>query len=445
MVSQFQSYIAKHLPFIQGKKLLIAISGGLDSMMLFHLCKELGMNIGVAHCNFGLRGEESKVETLFVKTKMEEAQTPCYIKYFNTYAYAKEKKKSTQMAARELRYTWFQELVEVHDFQYILTAHHADDTAETLLINLSRGTGVKGLSGIPRQNKNVVRPLLGFSRKQLKEYATNHDIQWKEDSSNASDNYLRNHIRHHAMTALENAAPHFLEGITKTQEYVRQSIALLKVYETQLKQELTYPIDEKQESVVFCIDLKKLELHPEPNAVLYTLLEEYGFTAWQDIYDLKDAQAGKRVISSSHTILKNREALLLISNNIEKKSQRHWIKENDSMVIVEGKQLQLEEVIGRVSSGKNQIYVDKDTLKYPLHIRSWEEGDYFFPLGLGGKKKLSKLFKDEKLSLLQKGGVKILCSQDKIVWVLGIRPDDRFKVTETTQTILKISYNAYEV
>ena len=445
MVSQFQSYIAKHLPFIQGKKLLIAISGGLDSMMLFHLCKELGMNIGVAHCNFGLRGEESKVETLFVKTKMEEAQTPCYIKYFNTYAYAKEKKNSTQMAARELRYTWFQELVEVHDFQYILTAHHANDTAETLLINLSRGTGMKGLSGIPRQNKNVVRPLLGFSRKQLKEYATNHDIQWKEDSSNASDNYLRNHIRHHAMTALENAAPHFLGGITKTQEYVRQSIALLKVYETQLKQELTYPIDEKQESVVFCIDLKKLELHPEPNAVLYTLLEEYGFTAWQDIYDLKDAQAGKRVISSSHTILKNREALLLISNNIEKKSQIHWIKENDSMVIVEGKQLQLEEVIGRVSSGKNQIYVDKDTLKYPLHIRSWEEGDYFFPLGLGGKKKLSKLFKDEKLSLLQKGGVKILCSQDKIVWVLGIRPDDRFKVTETTQTILKISYNAYEV
>ena len=445
MVSQFQSYIAKHLPFIQGKKLLIAISGGLDSMMLFHLCKELGMNIGVAHCNFGLRGEESKVETLFVKTKMEEAQTPCYIKYFNTYAYAKEKKKSTQMAARELRYTWFQELVEVHDFQYILTAHHADDTAETLLINLSRGTGVKGLSGIPRQNKNVVRPLLGFSRKQLKEYATNHDIQWKEDSSNASDNYLRNHIRHHAMTALENAAPHFLEGVTKTQEYVRQSIALLKVYETQLKQKLTYLIDEKQESVVFCIDLKKLELHPEPNAVLYTLLEEYGFTAWQDIYDLKDAQAGKRVISSSHTILKNREALLLISNNIEKKSQIHWIKENDSMVIVEGKQLQLEEVIGRVSSGKNQIYVDKDTLKYPLHIRSWEEGDYFFPLGLGGKKKLSKLFKDEKLSLLQKGEVKILCSQDKIVWVLGIRPDDRFKVTETTQTILKISYNAYEV
>ena len=445
MVSQFQSYIAKHFPFIQGKRLLIAVSGGLDSMMLFHLCKKQRMDIAIAHCNFGLRGEESEAETIFVKTTMEETQTPYYIKYFDTHAFAKEKKVSTQMAARELRYAWFQELVETNNFQYILTGHHANDAAETLLINLSRGAGVKGLSGIPRQNQNIIRPLLGFSRKQLKEYATNNCVQWKEDSSNASDNYLRNHIRHHAMTALEDASPHFLEGVTKSQEYVRQSVALLKVYEAQLKQELTFLTDDKQESVVFCIDINKLVLHPAPNAVLYTLLEDYGFTAWQDIYDLKDAQAGKKIHSSSHTILKDREILFLISNDIDKKSQEYLIKEDAYRVVIGEEQLQLEEVKERFSSGKNEIFVDKDTLKFPLYIRSWKEGDYFFPLGLGGKKKLSKFFKDEKLSLLQKEKVKILCSRDEIVWVLGMRPDNRFRVTEKTQTILKISYKAYEV
>jgi len=197
--------------------------------------------------------------------------------------------------------------------------------------------------------------------------------------------------------------------------------------------------------VVFCIDINKLVLHPAPNAVLYTLLEDYGFTAWQDIYDLKDAQAGKKIHSSSHTILKDREILFLISNDIDKKSQEYLIKEDAYRVVIGEEQLQLEEVKERFSSGKNEIFVDKDTLKFPLYIRSWKEGDYFFPLGLGGKKKLSKFFKDEKLSLLQKEKVKILCSRDEIVWVLGMRPDNRFRVTEKTQTILKISYKAYEV
>lgn len=445
MVTQFHSYIAKRLSFIQHKKLLVAVSGGLDSMVLYHLCRQNDMDIAVAHCNFGLRAEESDAETTFVKTTMEQAGVPFYSKHFDTYAYAKERKISTQMAARDLRYDWFQELARTHHFDYILTAHHANDTAETFLINASRGTGWKGLAGIPVQNGNVVRPLLGFWRKQLKEYATAHQLRWKEDSSNASDQYVRNHIRHHAIPALEEANPFFIEGVLKTQEYLKQSIVLLDAYKKQLKQEFTYPINSIQGPSGFCIDLKKLATHSEPDAVLYALLDGYGFTSWQDIYALKSAQSGKKVSAGNHTLLKDRDTLQLLPVVRQEAPQVYWIEDNEASVKVGGLVLQQEEAAQWEVSEKNEIFVDKNRLTFPLHIRSWQEGDYFFPLGMGGKKKLSKFFKDEKLSLNQKQEVKILCSENEIVWVLGMRPDDRFKVSPTTQTILKISYHTYEV
>ena len=442
MESQFLSYITRHLPDIRYKKLLLAVSGGLDSMLLYHFCKYYNMDIAVAHCNFGLRATESDAETAFVKTTMQEAGVVCFSKHFDTYAYAKEKKISTQMAARELRYDWFQEVVKTEDFDYILTAHHINDSAETLLINLSRGTGIKGLMGVPLQNQNIVRPLLGFSRKQLKEYAIVNKIVWKEDSSNSSDAYLRNHLRHHAIPALEEASPRFLEGISKTQEHLKQSAALLKVYETQLKEEFTYPI---KGASGFGIELEKLRSHPAPNAVLYALLEGYGFTAWKDIYALISAQSGKQVSSASHSILKDRMTLQVLPNTVSQENPTLWVEEGITEIIVGTGRLKFEEVKALTKVAKNEIFVDKSRLKFPLHIRSWQEGDYFLPLGLGGKKKLSKFFKDEKLSLRKKQEVQILCSDDEIVWLIGMRPDNRFKVTASTQTILKISCDTYEI
>lgn len=445
MKTQFLSFIQNELPFLEHSKIILAVSGGLDSMVLYHLCQVHQMDIAVAHCNFNLRDEESEAETAFVKTTMEEAQIPCFITYFDTYAYAKEKKISTQMAARELRYAWFQELARTHGFQYILTAHHANDSAETMLINLSRGTGIRGLAGIPLQNENVVRPLLGFSRKQLKEYALANTINWKEDSSNASSDYLRNDLRLHAIPALENAAPHFLEGVIKTQEYLKQSIALISRYKEQLKREYTYPLNSIQGPTGFCIDLKKLETHPEQNAVLYALLSDYGFTAWQDIYALVETQSGKKIISQSHTIVKNRESLQVMPNNNKQENPVVWIGADEKQVSGEYWQLELQEIPERSITHTNEIFVDQSRLNFPLHIRSWQEGDYFFPLGLGGKKKLSKYFKDEKLSLVEKRDVLLLCSGKDILWVIGMRPDDRFKVNDTTKTIIKISYKTYEV
>lgn len=445
METQFLTYITTHLAAILDKKLLLAVSAGLDSMALLQLCKQQQLDIAVAHCNFGLRGEESDAETLFLKTKLAQEKIPCHIKYFDTYAYAKEKKVSTQMAARDLRYDWFNELLQEQGYDYILTAHHLNDSAETFLINLSRGTGIKGLMGIPREHDRIVRPLLGFSRKQIQTYASSINLEWKEDSSNASDDYVRNHLRHHAIPALEKANANFLEGLANTQHYLNQSQALLDVYQEELKQAYSYPINSIQGPSGFAIDLNKLYTHKTPDAVLYTLLQPYGFTAWEDIYDLKNAQSGKRVFSESHTILKDRDTLQIMKRDSITQENVVWITESDTEVKSKHWKLHVEEVLEHAAAGENEIFVSKERLNFPLQVRAWREGDYFYPLGLGGKKKLSKFFKDEKLSLIAKEQVNILCSEEDIVWVIGMRPDDRFKVTEDTETILKISYQTYEV
>ncbi len=446
MEAQFTSHLKNYFPDILKSKLLLAVSGGLDSMVLLHLCKNQNLDIEIAHCNFRLRGEESEQETTFVIQEAHRLGIACHINYFDTYAFAKAKKISTQMAARDLRYGWFQELAQQNGRDYILTAHHLDDSAETLLINLSRGTGIKGLAGIPARNGNVLRPLLRFSRKHIEDYARSTNIAWKEDGSNASNDYLRNHIRANAIPALKAAAPQFLEGVRVTEEYVQQTIALLAVYKEQLKQQFTYPLNSISGPSGFCIDLNKLATHPSQDAVLYALLGSFGFTAWEDIYELKGAQSGKMIMSPTHSILKDRDTLQVLAHDIKEHVPTvHWIDKNTGKYIGDNWHLTFQSVDDRSLASKNEIYIDTERLIYPLEVRAWQEGDYFFPLGLGGKKKLSKFFKDEKLSLIEKQEQLLLCSGNQIIWVIGMRPDDRFKVTDTTKTILKISYHTNEV
>lgn len=428
-----QNHIDKEIPYLKQKKLLLAVSGGLDSMVLLHLFQELKCDIAIAHCNFQLRGMESFGDQKFVQEYAEANEIPIFVTQFDTEAFAKDYKLSTQVAARELRYNWFYELLETQKFDYILTAHHADDNLETFLINLSRGTGLEGLTGIPVQNDRVIRPLLFLSRQEIENYAKANAIQWREDSSNASDKYVRNKIRHHLIPILKELNPHFMASFLKTEGYLQESLAMVEDAASMVFQQVA---SEKENQIHF--DLKQLLQLPNYQSYLYQWLKEYGFTAWEDIYDLVQSQSGKQVFSTDFRLLKDRDSLILSPIEDEKEETEFWINKNQAEVKIP-LNMTISEVTDISDASNKTIFVDADQVVFPLVIRKWETGDTFQPFGMEGKsKKLSKLFKDEKLSLIEKENTWLLCSNDQIVWVIGIRADHRFRTSNATKNILRI-------
>ncbi|WP_106791220.1 tRNA lysidine(34) synthetase TilS [Aquimarina sp. Aq78] len=435
MLQEFKDHITTNLPFLSGSKLLIACSGGLDSVVLVRLCHALDLQYSIAHCNFKLRGEESNDDANFVTQLSDELQCSVFTTQFDTENYAVNHSLSIQMAARELRYDWFKKLALEHQFGYILTAHHADDNLETFLINLSRGTGIEGLTGIPEINETFVRPLLPFSREQILAYAEKNDWQWREDSSNSSTKYLRNKLRLDVIPELKVVNPQFLQNFNTTLEYLKQSSEFIKSQVTQLKKELF----EVSENDTIKIPINRLVDYGNPRACLYFLLKEYGFKAWSDIEYMITGQSGKQIFSGTHRLVKDRECLLL-SPISEKIIDRNYnIPEAESMLMIPPGTLKFK-VTSEISDiDLKTIYVDKEKLKYPLTVRKWKEGDYFYPLGMKGKKKLSKYFKDEKLSLLAKERVWLLCSGKEIIWIINYRADNRFKIIPQTKQILKIT------
>ena len=433
MFKLLESHIKNDLSFLSESKLLIAISGGLDSVVLTHLCHQLKLNMALAHCNFNLRGAESDADEDFVLQLAEDLNVEVFIESFDTETYASEHQISIQMAARELRYTWFNDLTEQLKFEYVLTAHHADDNLETFLINLSRGTGLEGLTGIPEINNNIVRPLLPFSRKQLEIYAKENKLKWREDSSNASTKYLRNKIRLDVIPALKEMNPQLLQNFNKTLSHLKDSNEIIEDCIVNVQKNM---VTVDGETVILYI--KKLLKLSNPKAYLYQLLKDFNFKEWDDVTNLLKAQSGKQLYSETHRLLKDRDYLLLTqlsSNEFEK----ILIPENEIYIITPIGSLNFKSVKQINKSNASTIYVDKEKLKFPLTLRKWEEGDYFIPFGMKGKKKLSKYFKDEKMSLLQKEHVLVLCSGKDIIWVLEKRADDRFKVTDKTSQILKIA------
>ncbi|HEX8017877.1 MAG TPA: tRNA lysidine(34) synthetase TilS [Flavobacterium sp.] len=433
MLSNFKNHISARFPFMENKKLFLAVSGGLDSMVLLHLFQQLEYEIAVLHCNFQLRGLESFGDQDFIRNYCEENNISIFTTQFDTEAFAKDYKLSTQIAARELRYNWFYELLEIHNFDYILTAHHADDNLETFIINLSRGTGLDGLVGIPEQNDKIIRPLLPFSREEILNYAKENTIKWREDSSNASNKYLRNKIRHDLVPVLKEINPNFLKAFQKTQSYLQESNEMAEDASIMIYQQVA---KEAAEEIHF--DLKKLKKLPNYKSYLYQWLNEFGFLAWNDIYDLVDGQSGKQVFSTEFRLLKNRDALILSPIAEIPEKEEFEINESDQEVNFPLK-LSLCNVSHITIDSNKVIFVDAEKLRFPLILRKWEEGDSFQPFGMNGKKKkISKLFKDEKLSLIQKENSWLLCSDDQIVWVVGIRQDERFKIENTTNNILKI-------
>jgi tRNA(Ile)-lysidine synthase len=434
MLQQFQNHLSIHFPFLKGKKLLLAVSGGLDSMVLLHLFQQLDYEIMVLHCNFQLRGLESFGDQQFIQEYTGQQNIPLSFTQFDTETFAKDYKLSTQLAARELRYSWFYEQLEIQEGDYILTAHHADDNLETFFINLSRGTGLDGLTGIPAQNDTVIRPLLLFTRKEIEEYATKQDLKWREDSSNASDKYLRNKIRHHLIPILKELNPNFMSSFEKTQGYLQESKELVDDAAVMVYQQVA---KEKGDEIYF--DLNQLLKLSNYKSYLYQWLTEFGFTAWDDIYDLVTNQSGKQVFAPQFRLVKDREYLIL-SPLQESKAEKEFLIEENQIKVNFPLNLLFSNVTEMETVSNSAIFVDKDTLQFPLTLRHWNEGDVFQPFGMNGQsKKLSKLFKDEKLSLIDKENIWLLCSDNQIVWVVGIRQDDRFKINSKTKTILKIA------
>ncbi|TMU56710.1 tRNA lysidine(34) synthetase TilS [Flagellimonas algicola] len=432
MQAQFETHIQNHFPFLKEGKVLVACSGGLDSVVLAHLCNQAGMYIALAHCNFKLRGDESDGDEEFVRELAETLEVEVHKKSFDTVKYAEENRGSIQMAARKLRYDWFEELMEAHGFQYVLTAHHADDALETFLINLSRGTGIDGLSGIQAQNGNVIRPLLPFSRQAILDFAQKEHLEWREDSSNEDTKYLRNKIRHQLVPKLKELHPTFLQNFGVTQEHLNHSRNLISNYIDSVRADLFEERDDEiRINIENMLQLRPLESH------LYELFKEYGFVVWEDTKALSMASSGKELHSKTHRLLKDRSHLIL-SKNGNAVNQKYWIVNQKSLVKFPVP-LKFEHADSIENSSPQVIFVDKEKLNYPLLLRKWEKGDYFYPFGMQGKKKLSKFFKDEKMDVFSKEKQWLLCSGDAIVWVLGKRLDERFKVETTTQQILKIS------
>ena len=433
MQQEFQHHIETHFPELGEDPFLVACSGGLDSVVLVHLCNNCKLKFAIAHCNFGLRGGESDMDEAFVIDLAKALNIILFVTRFDTTAYAKMHKVSIQVAARELRYAWFNELLKEKGLKKLVTAHHADDNLETFLINLSRGTGLQGLLGIPEKTASIARPLLPFSREAIFEFAKREGIAWREDSSNLETKYLRNNIRHKVIPLLKDLNPDFLMNHAKTTEFLSQSNEIIQNHIQSLKATIF-----KQDKDKIRIEIAHISILKPLKGYLYELFKSYGFTEWDDVEGLLTAISGKSVRSLTHRLWKDRDFLLLeeiVAQNME-----------EYPIAFEQGELQvplrivIEEVTALEEVSENILYVDKKTLKYPMTVRKWKTGDYFYPLGMQNKKKLSKFFKDEKISVLDKQRQWLLCSQDQIIWVIGKRGDDRFKVTKETKNILKFSF-----
>lgn len=427
---EFEDHINKNFPIVREGTFLLACSGGVDSVVLAHLCAKSGLDFAIAHCNFGLRGSESDGDETFVENLAKDLGKTFFVTHFDTADYVKKHKVSVLMAARELRYNWFFELMGANGYKTVATAHQSDDDLETFLINLSRGTGIQGLIGIPALTDRICRPLLAFSREDIMDFARDNHILWREDSSNKKVKYLRNKIRHQIIPLLKELHPTFPINFTKTQHHLAQTHAILENHIEEIKSALFIKNGDNIKIPIGSIK------HLNPiKGYLYELFKPYGFTEWEDVEGLLAAMSGKEVRSKTHRLLRDRDFLLL--TEIAPWTNEVFIWDAHQPVLEHPIPISRHEVAGMDEISERILYVDKKTLKYPLTVRKWQKGDYFYPLGMRNKKKLSKFFKDEKISVIDKEKQWLLCSQNNIVWVVGKRADDRFKVTKNTKRIIK--------
>lgn len=436
MLQKFKQHLHQNFPFLEDSKFLIAISGGIDSVVLAHLCGQLNLSFSLCHCNFNLRGQESDDDEAFVKSLAESLKTSVYTTSFETEKYATKNKVSIQVAARDLRYTWFYELLDANGYDYVLTAHNTNDNLETFIINLTRGSGLEGFTGIPPVNQKSIRPLLAFSRDDITLFAIKNGIVWREDRSNASIKYVRNKVRHKVIPILKELNPHVLESFQNTIEYLNESQSIIN---DALKNITAKVVSHENE--LLKISCKEIEKLSNKKAYLYQLLQGYGFTAWNDIVNLISAQPGKQVFSETHRLLKDRNFLIVTTINKSQSIKGPILIDQKVSKITNPIKLTIQNTDDYTCKNKHQIIIDNDLINYPLSLKKWDHGDAMYPTGMKGSKKISQLFKDNKLSLLDKEKIWILAdAKDHIIWVIGLRQDQRYLANKTTTNRLKISY-----
>jgi len=416
-------------PQLANAKILVATSGGVDSMVLCDVLNKSNLNFSVAHCNFQLRGNDSDADQNFVKDYCLNHEIECFTQKFNVKEFKTSGNFSTQMAARKLRYAWFKDLMQAHKFDCLVTAHHLNDSLETFVINLSRGTGIKGLTGISSGQKHILRPLLSFSKEEILEYAKNNHLKWREDSSNASIDYVRNKIRHQIVPVLKEIHPNFLENFSQTIQHLESDKALIFNYIELIKRQL---FRESQKGISISIE-ELNQLNPQETYLFY-LFRSYGFQHPYEIQKLLVSENGE-ISSKTFRLIKNREELLLVPKT--KNDFENEIELNQDEILEKPLYLKLLKSEERDFSAHESL--DYEKIKFPLRLRKKKTGDIFFPIGMKGSKKLSKFFKDEKFSKPEKENIWLLVDDDdKILYVIGKRIDDRFKITEHTHKYLNI-------
>lgn len=455
LLKSYTDFIEQNGLFHSTDKLLLAVSGGIDSVVLSYLSKKAGYSFSIAHCNFALRGEESERDETFVRKLASTLGVPLFVKRFDTKKYAEEKKVSIQVAARELRYDWFRQILEgnaqedlqegVPDktgpYQYLLTAHHQDDNIETVLMNFCKGTGVTGLRGMLPRQEQIVRPLLFASREQIAAFADQHGLTWVEDSSNDETKYTRNYFRKVIIPAVEKIYPQVRDSISHNINRFSEVAELYgQAVEANKKKLLELHGNEVR------IPVLKLVKSSPRRTLIYEIIKDYGFTAHQveEVEKLLTSESGRYITSATHRILRNR-AWLIIAPQASSRESIVVLNKGESEAVFNELRLRLKLLEGesvKFSTDNSSATLDAREIQFPLLIRKWKEGDYFYPLGMRKKKKLARFFIDIKLSKIEKEKVWVVESHKKIVWVIGYRIDDRFKLSPSTQKALHLSISS---
>ena len=428
MKNKVQHFITEKSLFKRDDKLILGISGGADSVCLMHILLELGCSFELAHCNFNLRGEESDADEDFVKELAKKYQLKIHVKQFDTLSYASENKISAQMAARDLRYAWFDKLLINSSAKYLAIAHHANDDVETFFINLVRGSGLKGFLGIKEKNNAIVRPLLEVSRLEIEHFLQVRGLFFRDDSSNISVKYLRNKIRHELMPLLSEMNPSIQQTV-KDEMRILEGVAQIYVSKVE---EVRKDLFQEKNGIVQFETAALLALNPLYN-YLYELLVPYGFYSVEAISKALDGQSGKQFFSATHQLVVDRENIFI--SPLSKKNEVFEITEKTKILVYP---LDLK---FRLTKDKTIIYdndiaqLDVEKLKFPLTLRKWKQGDKFMPLGMKKFKKLSDFFIDNKFSIIDKQEQWLLCSDIDIVWLVGCRIDERYKLETNTKKV----------
>ncbi len=441
LIAAFQLFLEEQCGASKQNKFLLAVSGGLDSVVLTQLFFQCQYTFAIAHCNFNLRGEESNADEKFVNELANKYDVKVFSQHFDTLKVAEQENISIQMAARNLRYKWFEKLRTENNFDFIATAHHQEDSTETVLLNIIRGKGLEGLKGIPVKNNFVIRPVLFATRKEILEYASENNLKWREDSSNATTDYHRNFIRHKIIPLLKEINPSVHDAIKNISQFTSESLLLL---EETIKRYSDEIILHSGDDVI--IDAEKINNHPAKKTLIYYLLKDFNFNSSQidSLCSEKPDNSGIVFYSVSHRLIVNRKQFIITSPPFINDDPTYLINKNDHKIYFNDTilEINLTDDFNLSDCSKTNAVIDASKIKFPLVLRRWQKGDYFYPLGMEHRKKLSDYFTDEKFSLADKERTWLIVnpapSGDEIVWVVNHRLDNRYRVTDETKKVIQL-------